>query len=763
MVFPIYERNGFTFTMKLIAVYFIYFVCVQSAFAATVPQPTSDSADFIFDYVNKARNSLKLSPTPNIVLVTGMTGEGKSTLTHYMTGDYSKMISIEPTGAGAEYTIYDGLDPDVNKTNSATESRTFVPELNIDEEKNVFYDCPGFADTRNETVEIATTFLIKSVIENAKTMKIVLVVNYESVTEGHDRQDFDNSLTRLTELVQNVKRFENSISIVITKVPSYYIKGGSIAEVLESSVKNSTAKFITDHRSFLQQKGAGAEKKIQLIDALLKLTPTGDYPRVAVFWRPMKAGPFDKIGKMVKGRQSIRDSILNQTAYTNYEKTDFGFPLSAETKLKVTQIAKDTIAQITSVLKNIDSQLLSALQQKIQSIDNAHGKFDALELGLKAIQGKEPATLNEWIDQLKAVISAYGVASIDINQFNQIAQHENNLNILKSIADGTVITAPIRDLIASSSTATKYQTIEHRWYSFLVHIFNFFTSYEVQKDVSAYNVVNLADWGQINKPQGLAINAQTFDEFVKRFPNVPINEISATEPKLKELNDIVGITLRTPVQYACGGETMTIRGNIGKSSDIQVAKCAQIQLKKINVYIMSTFYVDADINLRGLDEVKIYAPRWIVQRATVFNIIGNDAAAQPPNPTPGSPGKPGNVGGNGGNFFGYANEMLNGELLTVTLNGGNGGSGQSTASNADVTVQFANFENKDLLMKHPMSDIDKAVLYLKEKKYDVESIGGNMFRLHATCCGVSGKGGQGMVHSFVIMELVPTIMFLSIK
>lgn len=244
LVFP-FKMNAF--------LYILYVLCVHSAIAAS-DNSTSDSAEKIFDFVNKARASLKLTTNPNIVLVTGMTGSGKSTLTHYVSGNYSKMISIEPSGVGSEYTIYDGLDPDVDHQDSSTVSRTFIPEMNVDEEQNVLYDCPGFADTRNETVEIATTFLIKSVIENAKNIKIVLIVNFESVTQGHDRQDLDNSLSRLSELIQNVKQFENSISIVITKVPSFYIRGKNIVEVLENSVKNSTAQFVNDHRTFLQQK-----------------------------------------------------------------------------------------------------------------------------------------------------------------------------------------------------------------------------------------------------------------------------------------------------------------------------------------------------------------------------------------------------------------------------------------------------------------------------------------------------------------------------
>lgn len=726
--------------MKLAVFCFLYFLCARSAFA---DDNSTDSAEKVFDFVNKARASLRLTTNPNIILVTGITGTGKSTLSHYVTGNYSKMIAIEPTGVGAEYTIYDGLDPDVDNQDSSTVSRTFIPEMNVDEEQNVLYDCPGFADTRNETVEIATTFLIKSVIENAKSIKIILVVNFEAVTKGHDRQDFDNSLSRLSELVQNVTRFENSLSIVITKVPSYYISGEQIVEVLENSVVNATAQFMNEHRTFLQQKEPNGQK-VQIIDALLKQSPNGDYPRISVFWRPMKAGPFDKIPKMVDGRRSIRESMLNSTAYMNFEQNDFGFPLSAETKLKITSIAQDTINQISSTLNNVDTQLLSAIQQKIQSIEDFQSKLDLLTLGMKSIEssgGKEPTTLKEWTDQLKAVISTFTIASIDMNEFNRVEQHENNLKILQSIA-GTEIAAPIRDLIAKSSSAIKYQSTEHTWYTFLVHVFTFFTNYEVQKDVTAYNVANLADWGQISKPQGLIITAANYVEFTTRFPGVSTAGITVTEPRLKEINDIIAITLTSPVQYECNGDTMNIKGNIGKSSDIQPPKCPQ-PLKKINMYIMSTFYVDGDLTLSGIDELRIYAPKWSIERATIFNLNGINGVVQPALTTPGTPGKPGDVGTNGANFFGFANELLNGELLTVSSNGGSGANGQTGTGNADVTVEFAYFEDHDSTHGSFGDAHERAVQRLRERNYDLEDLGGENYRLHARCCGVTGKGGQG--------------------
>ena len=143
-------------------------------------------------FINILQAKLKLPPIPSINLVVGNTGVGKSTFVHYVAGDYSKMLSRR---MGRKLKIIDGLDPELNRTTFATESRTLVPEMMVDEAGYVWYDCPGFGDTHNETVEIATSFLIKKVIEHASFVKIILVVDYEAVTEGYTRDAFDKLLS----------------------------------------------------------------------------------------------------------------------------------------------------------------------------------------------------------------------------------------------------------------------------------------------------------------------------------------------------------------------------------------------------------------------------------------------------------------------------------------------------------------------------------------------------------------------------------------
>ena len=100
-------------------------------------------------------------------------------------------------------------------------SKTIFPELMINPENNMaFYDCPGFRDTRrrNASIEFVNTIFLKKITDHARTIKVVMVVNYFSVRKGGTRDDFLNLLTSTLGLLRPIKKFENSVALIATKV-----------------------------------------------------------------------------------------------------------------------------------------------------------------------------------------------------------------------------------------------------------------------------------------------------------------------------------------------------------------------------------------------------------------------------------------------------------------------------------------------------------------------------------------------------------------
>ncbi|XP_055309665.1 uncharacterized protein LOC129573302 [Sitodiplosis mosellana] len=514
----------------------VLFVLLLSS-RLTFSENIVDSAENTLNFVNEARIQLNITENSNLILVMGRTGVGKSTLVHCIAGDLSKLVSKVPSNTNSKsFQIHDELDPNAGTVTSSTESRTFVPEIIVDEEQNKFCDCPGFQDTRNETVEIATAFLIKSVIESAKIIKFVLVEDYESVTKGHDRKNFDELLARTVELLKNVTQFENSVSLVVTKVRPVEIWYDELINVTEDSVKNTTAEFINEHRGFLQKKGS-SERKIQLIDALLEQSSNDDYSKISIFWRPNRPGPFNTIAKMVEGRRSIRKSILEHSTFVDIQSNVFGFPLSPQAQLQIKSMTQHSKNIISSTLQNVNDHLLLDIQRQFESVTSFKKRLQLIDLGENRIEG-EAFTLKQTSEQLIRLIKAFNVTSIDTMQFNQIESYESNLNTLES-------------LNGSEMNASKIN-----YNSFMKEIIDFFKEYriETQTNISTKaretirnisNILMIID-GKLT----VALRKQllTIDSFQKKFEYLRLlqgcigssraRDISTLKKRIEQFNNL---------------------------------------------------------------------------------------------------------------------------------------------------------------------------------------------------------------------------------
>lgn len=310
------------------------------------------------------------------------------------------------------------------------------------------------------------------------------------------------------------------------------------------------------------------------------------------------------------------------------------------------------------------------------------------------------------------------------------------------------------------------------WYIFLFEVYIFFASYEVQKDVTVYNVADLSDWGEPNKPQGLQITDTNFLEFTKLLPNITAPATPYSLSKLKELNEIIDITLRSPPQFECQDDSISVRGIFIKTSDIRVEfpplPCPSNSVSKLNVFALNTFYVDDDLNLDGYEELNIVADKWEILRSTSFNLNGFDGEEQGPSNTEGRTGESGKAGTNAGNFFGSADKIINGHLLRVSLNGGNGANGQDGTGSRSATVSFTSHSHKRDGNDAPKYYYNQLSSYYKEylqdRGYKVQYIGYlpiedpllkvgvtarvglfvHTYRLHPKqCCGQTGRGGSG--------------------
>ena len=104
------------------------------------------------------------------------------------------------------------LDEDDKIGGSTFESKTVWPELKIDfnDYSTVFYDCPGFDETRGSAHDISQAYFIKRIADHAEKVKIILIVSHFSVIIGESRKDFTDMLEHITALIPDIGKFKDS-------------------------------------------------------------------------------------------------------------------------------------------------------------------------------------------------------------------------------------------------------------------------------------------------------------------------------------------------------------------------------------------------------------------------------------------------------------------------------------------------------------------------------------------------------------------------
>ncbi len=151
---------------------------------------------------------LDSSKGKNIVVFLGNTGSGKSTLINYLSekelraDDFNNIVLANLD------------DPSVMAIGEGGDSETFLPRF-IPVGDLLFYDMPGFKDTRGTANNLVNACFIKSIIENANSSKLVFVVGMDEITAGRG-EGFKKLSNQAKQLVPN-KPIESFSGLVITK------------------------------------------------------------------------------------------------------------------------------------------------------------------------------------------------------------------------------------------------------------------------------------------------------------------------------------------------------------------------------------------------------------------------------------------------------------------------------------------------------------------------------------------------------------------
>ncbi len=159
------------------------------------------------DHLEANPRLLDSSVGKDIVVFLGNTGAGKSTLINYLSG---KDLKVDDFGN----IVQNSFDPSAMVIGNSDGSETFLPRF-VEANGFLFYDLPGFRDTRGTARNLVNACFIKAIMENARSVRLVFVAGIGEVTEIRG-SSFKELYRQATQLIPQ-KSIETFSALVITK------------------------------------------------------------------------------------------------------------------------------------------------------------------------------------------------------------------------------------------------------------------------------------------------------------------------------------------------------------------------------------------------------------------------------------------------------------------------------------------------------------------------------------------------------------------
>jgi hypothetical protein len=147
---------------------------------------------------------------PTRVLVLGVTGSGKSTLVHGLAG--KKLFSNDDF----KLDVKDGLLPGFI-IGHGLDAATTIPNSYYDKKTNlVYWDCPGFMDSRGQGQEIVNAFAIDQIFLEPSRIKILFVIQ-DAEFKNERGWPVIKRLEKIISLLPDKKQLRQGLSLVVTQ------------------------------------------------------------------------------------------------------------------------------------------------------------------------------------------------------------------------------------------------------------------------------------------------------------------------------------------------------------------------------------------------------------------------------------------------------------------------------------------------------------------------------------------------------------------
>ncbi|XP_075231392.1 uncharacterized protein LOC142330170 [Lycorma delicatula] len=711
--------------------------------------------------INKYSNKIE-----STILVLGNAGSGKTTFVQFMAGDNSKLTSKNVGSGGAHYLIEDGK----KIGSSVSESFTLYPEqVTSDLNATSYTDTPGFSDTRSPKHELVSAHVMKMYLKNIKNIKIVILVTYNSVEQGVYKNDFVDLLRNINAFIRNIDKYKDSIVLIATKVPNMYkINKNNVTLVSDKTVIEDIAEYLTKLKISLNEKLLNSdenkekiflENSIKLIDAFQETDANGNYKRINIFHRPSQAGILSQIPLLQQAKETLRNTMVN-IKYSELSENDVGYALSGSARnylycllWYINDIVTDMSSYIHELLEN-HYKLQMSKYTDVYQLYNYQNTISKRLITLKN-DLKVSNNYKNYSTILKDFISKENIQlkELENNTYFEIEEYLINIQQFTDIS-------PILTTVMWAEQMKKILNFikeELSWYSFLIKMFEHFSTYKIQVSKSElYKPTELYNSTDSSKTVLSNIVELLYENLDSDFSST-----SLTADRKLEFDDVISLTIKSQTNISCDDGKITVKGYFVTFSSIKNNTllrnyCGNIPIKMLVIYGLHTVFIDTDLTeeyFKGIN-VMIAAPKWEIIGNREINIDGIPGKTHNNGKELGESGKDGLVGlpgGNGGNFFGIGSYFINEENLVVSANGGKGGPGQNggngkVGSNGlhgfkKFRQSFGDYDKlRDSgLISYPLKELSDADT-MNDFELDME-----LYSLNGDTGSNGGRGGNGGV------------------
>lgn len=189
-----------------------------------------ESINVLLECIKQGKLEAQKAQGKEVIIFIGNTGAGKSTTVNYLCGctmeaKNPKQLGIKGLGkvVVVKSPASGGIKEEVMPIGHTKESKTFMPQIETDTDtQNTYMDCPGFLDNRGPEINIANAVNIKNAIKEAKTAKVVILINYHSLKaeRGRGLSEMLKIAYNLFGKEENLLASQNSLLIGITNAVS---------------------------------------------------------------------------------------------------------------------------------------------------------------------------------------------------------------------------------------------------------------------------------------------------------------------------------------------------------------------------------------------------------------------------------------------------------------------------------------------------------------------------------------------------------------